>query len=106
LANEAVTDDTDGIRGRPHYLPIKSANQILPGLVTVVSIMLKLFGVIIQNVYIRTAMFMNVFFIESRGSLFMYIVFDYTATHIDGTPNGKISEQTTFCPADVVRYTR
>jgi hypothetical protein len=28
---------------------------------------------------------------------------DYTATQIDGMPNGKICEQTTFCPTDVVR---
>jgi hypothetical protein len=28
--------------------------------------------------------------------------FDYTATNIDGTPNGKICEQTTFYPTDVV----
>jgi hypothetical protein len=30
---------------------------------------------------------------------------DYTGTQIDGTPNGKIREQTTFCPTDIVRYT-
>jgi hypothetical protein len=34
-------------------------------------------------------------------------VFDYTATQIlvDGTPNGKLCEHTTFCPTDIVRHT-
>jgi hypothetical protein len=31
--------------------------------------------------------------------------FDYTATQRDGMPNGKICEQTMFCPTDVVRDT-
>jgi hypothetical protein len=31
--------------------------------------------------------------------------FDYVASQIDGTPNEKLCEQTTFCPPDLVRYT-
>jgi hypothetical protein len=31
--------------------------------------------------------------------------FDYTATQIDGMPNGKICKKTMFCPTDIVRYT-